>query len=92
MIGKPQIKFQEGRPFASPEAAARELLRIYREFIRARPDVSHIYTGVTNSAFTDERGSVAEYAVGRDYGIAQNWFRVNESGTRVFLLPDGEGA
>lgn len=87
----PQIKFQEARPFSSPEAAARELLRIYREFLRARPDVSHTYTGVTNSQFIYQSGgSVAEYGAGLAYGVAQKWFEIAGGGTRVFLLPDGE--
>lgn len=83
--------FVEARPFADPEAAARELFRIYR--MKLADGASHPYTGVTNSQFTSvSGGSVAEYALGRDFGIAQKWFRIDESGTRVFLLPDGEDA
>jgi len=78
------------RPFASPEAAAAELRRIYREQIARRMDVLHTYTGVTNSEFLQRSGgNVAEYAAGRDYGTKQKWFRIDESGTRVFLLPEG---
>lgn len=92
MTGQPQIKFKTDRPFASPEAAARELLRIYREFIAAKPDIPHTYTGITNSAFLYQSGgSVTEYGAGRDFGIAHKWFRIDESGTQVYLLPDGEG-
>lgn len=92
MTATPIPKFKSDRPFTSPEAAARELLRIYREFIAAKPDIPHTYTGITNSAFTDAGGSVAEYGAGRDFGIAQNWFRIDESGTRVYLLPEGKDA
>lgn len=81
------MKFKEPRPFADPKAAASELLKIYRGFIAARPDVGHTYTGVTNHEFIWGRGgSVEEYSAGRDYGIAQGWFRIDESGTRVFVL------
>lgn len=88
MTGKPTTKFREDRPFASPGAAARELLRIYRN--RLKDGAPHTYTGVTNTEFIQSGGSVSEYGAGRDYGIAQKWFRIDESGTRVFLLPDGE--
>lgn len=92
MTAKPAAQFKSDSPFASPEAAARELLRIYRDFIAAKPDIPHTYTGITNSAFIYQSGgSVAEYGAGRDFGIAQKWFRIDESGTQVHLLPDGEG-
>jgi hypothetical protein len=71
-------------PFAKPDAAARKLLRIYREYLRNRPDISHTYTGVTNSQFIcQSRGSVEEYVAGRNYGIAQKWFEIGGGGTRV---------
>lgn len=89
MTGAQQTKFKGGRSFASSEAAARELLRIYRNHLKG--DASHASTGVTNNAFIQASGgSVEEYKAGRDYGIGQKWFRIDESGTRVFLLPGGE--
>lgn len=89
MIGTTQSKFKSDRPYASPEAAARELLRIYRD--RLKGGAPHASTGVTNVEFLYQSGgSVAEYSAGRDYGINQKWFRIDDSGTRVFLLPDGE--
>lgn len=93
MTGKPALKFKSDRPFADPEAAAIELLRIYREFIARRPEILRTYTGVTNSEFVHQSGgSVEEYAAGRNFGIARKWFRIDESGTRVFVLADGQGA
>lgn len=93
MTGKPLSKFKSDRPFAAPEAAARELLRIYRAFLAMRPDIPHTYTGVTNSEFIYKSGgSVEEYTAGRDYGIQRKWFEIGGGGTRVFLLPDGEDA
>lgn len=65
------MKFKEARPFAKPEEAAKELLRIYRGFIAARKDdVVHTYTGITNREFVMVRGgSIDEYAAGVEYGI-----------------------
>lgn len=91
MHGKPQpqsSKFVGGRPFAKPEAAAQELLRIYREFLALRPDYGHTYTGVTNSAFTKNGGSIEEYSAGVKHGIEAGLFRIDESGTRVFVLAE----
>jgi hypothetical protein len=89
MNGQSHKTFVEPRAFADPEAAARELLRIYR--MKLADGATHTYTGVTNSQFIYESGgSIEEYAAGRDYGIAQKWFRIDGAGTRVFLLPDGE--
>lgn len=82
-------KFTENRPFANPDAAARELLRIYK--VRLAGGDPYIYTGVTNSEFIWTRGgSVEEYGAGRDYGIAQGWFRIDTSGIRIFVLPAGD--
>lgn len=89
MPGSPLQKFKNDRSLGSPEAAARELLRIYRAALK--DDAPHTYTGITNREFIYEvGGSVEEYAAGRDFGIARKWFRIDDSGTRVFLLPDGE--
>lgn len=91
MTGQSLSKFKTDRPLASPEAAARELLRIYRDMLK--DGATHTYTGVTNSEFVYQSGgSVAEYLAGRAFGFAQKWFRFDDSGTRVFLLPEGEDA
>lgn len=89
--GNSLSKFKPDRPLASPEAAARELLRIYRNALK--DGATHTYTGITNREFIHVGGgSVDEYVAGRDLGIARRWFRIDDSGTRVFLLPDGEDA
>jgi hypothetical protein len=81
------MKFAEKRPYADPEAAARKLL----EIVLAKDiDVGqYAYTGVTNTSFLQAGGSVAEYTAGRDYAIAQGWFEIDRSGTRIVLLRAG---
>jgi len=74
-------------PQARPEAAARKLLEIV---LSNDIDVGqHAYTGATNTAFLRAGGSVAEYAAGRDYAVAQGWFEIDRSGTRIILLQAG---
>lgn len=89
MIGQPAPKFREDRPFEKPEAAARELIRIAKTHVTAKAPFAS--TGVTNSDFLYvSRGSVPEYTAGRDFAIAAGWFRIDESGTRIYLLPAGD--
>jgi len=81
------MKLTAERPFAKPEAAARKLLEIV---LSADIDVGqHAYTGATNTAFLRAGGSVAEYTAGRTYAVAQGWFRIDGSGTRIILLQPG---
>ena len=47
------------------------------------------YTGVTFTAFLLVDGSVAEYTAGRDYAVAQGWFKIDRSGSRIILLQAG---
>lgn len=85
-------KFAANRPFAKPESAARELLRIYRKFIDESEYGPFTQAGTTNIEFIYRSGgSVAEYSAGRDYGIARGWFEIFAGGNRVRILPDGEG-
>jgi hypothetical protein len=82
-----RMKYVTDRPFANPEAAARKLLEIV---LSKDIDVGqYTYTGVTNTAFLQARGNVAEYLAGRDYAIAQGWFEIDTSGTRIILLQPG---
>jgi len=43
----------------------------------------HAYTGTVNSAFTRDGCSVAEYGAGIEFGVAQGWFEIDSSGTRI---------
>jgi hypothetical protein len=81
------MKFTENRTALSPEAAARKLLQIIlRDGIAAG---EFTYTGITNSRFTREGGTLAEYSAGIMYGTVHRWFEVERSGTRIVLLQDG---
>ena len=83
------MKYKEDRPFAEPEAAARQLLAI----ILARNIDAGQYAdvGATNTAFPEAGGSVAEYLAGEEFGIAQGWFEFDRSGTRIILLAARRG-
>jgi hypothetical protein len=81
------MKLHQDRPFANPEAAARKLLEIV---LSSDIDVGqYAYTGATNTAFLQAGGSVAEYIAGREFAIAQGWFEIDRSGSRVVLLQAG---
>jgi len=81
------MKLTEERPFAKPEAAARELLVIV---LSNGIDVGqNTHTGVTLTTFLRIGGSVAEYTAGRDYAIAKGWFEIDRSGSRIILKQAG---
>lgn len=81
------MKLTADRPFAKPEAGARKLLKIV---LSNGIDVEqHTSTRVTLAAFLHAGGSVAEYAAGRDYGVAQGWFEIDRSGSRIILKQAG---
>lgn len=82
------MKFVTDRPYADPEAAARKLLDIVRASIAAS-GLPHAYTGSTNTAFTQGGGSLAEYSAGIAYATERQLFKIDRSGTRIEVLPDG---
>ena len=79
------MKFVSARPYVDPDDAARKLLDIVRASI-AISGLPYAYSGATNTAFTQ---AVQEYSAGCDYAQAKQWFRIDRSGTRIELLPDG---
>lgn len=81
------MRYVNERPFADPETAARKLL----EIVMAQDiDVGQqAYVGATNTAFLQAGGNVAEYVAGRDFAIAQRWFEIDPSGSRIILLQAG---
>jgi hypothetical protein len=83
MTGSPHRTFIPDAKYPTPEAAARELLRIYRTYVtEAWP---YAYTGVTNMDFLRGGGTIEEYRSGIDYGTKQGWFSI-EAGSRVTVL------
>jgi hypothetical protein len=81
------MKFITDRPFADPEAAARKLLELV---LHSDIDVGqYTYVGKVNQDFLSAGGSVAEYIAGRDHAIAQGWFEIDRSKTRIVLLQAG---
>jgi hypothetical protein len=82
------MKFTEERPFAKPEAPARKLLEIV---LSKDIDVGqYTYTGVTNTAFLQAGGNVAEYLAGGGItGSPRAGSRSDTSGTRIVLLQAG---
>ncbi len=78
------MKFKDAQ--LSAEAAARKLLGIIKNKITET--CPYAYTGVTNSEFL-MGGSVQEYVAGRDFAIANEWLKIDDSGTRMFILPSG---
>jgi hypothetical protein len=86
MHGKPQRTFVPAPKYPTPEAAALELLRLYRSHvIEVWP---YAYTGVTNMEFLRGGGTIEEYRAGREYGIAHGLFSI-EAGSRVTVLAKG---
>ncbi|WP_458757715.1 hypothetical protein ACSVBT_17375 [Afipia sp. TerB] len=84
MPGSPDRIFKPDQKYPSPEAAARELLRVYRE--HASDGSTDAYTGVTNMAFLRDGGSIAEYRASVLYGQKANWVRIDDSGSSVTVL------
>lgn len=83
MHGKPHRTFVPEPKYPTPESAARELLRLFRE--RTADGYPYAYAGVTNAQFTREGGTVAEYKAGVEYGIAQGWFSMDGGGRFTIL-------
>jgi hypothetical protein len=86
MLGPPHRTFKQDPKYPNPEAAAREPLRIYREHVA--DGLPYAYTGVTNMAFLRSGGTVEEYRAGVLYGHKANWFKIDDSGSRVTVLGD----
>jgi|ThiBio_1000_plan_1041568.scaffolds.fasta_scaffold03330_10 hypothetical protein len=86
------LQFKTDDPFAKPEDAARELIRLCKREMETTGQ-PHAYTGTVNNAFTYGGGStVASYGAGRDYAIAKGWLIIDISGTRFTVTPEGEDA
>lgn len=85
------IPLKSDDPFAKPEDAARELIRLCKAEMK-ESGLPFAYTGTVNHAFWMGRSTVASYGAGRDYAIAKGWLTIDESGTRITITPEGEEA
>jgi len=84
------LHYKNDDPFAKPEDAARELIRLCKVEMEETGQ-PHAYTGSVNYAFTTGgRSAVASYGLGRDYAVAKGWLAVDESGSRITLTSEGE--
>ncbi|CEG07010.1 hypothetical protein BN961_00391 [Afipia felis] len=84
--------FKTDDPFANPEAAAKELIRLCKAEME-QANRSFAYTGTVNFTFIyDGGGTPASYGAGRDYAINKGWLTIDESGSRIMITPEGEDA
>ncbi|MET4374910.1 hypothetical protein ACVW1A_007120 [Bradyrhizobium sp. LB1.3] len=83
------IKFAEQRPFANPEAAARQLVQL-ASGIEAVQD-GRIHIEKINYPFLYTlKGSGAEFGAGIRCAVEKGWLELHESGTYVRLLTPSE--
>jgi hypothetical protein len=76
------IKFATARPYANPEAAARNLIEIANS-VEAVQD-GRIFMELINGPFLFERKvTPAEYSVGLKLAIERGWLEIDRSGTFV---------
>jgi hypothetical protein len=84
------MKFVESKTALTAGAAASKIAGLI-EAEMAATGYPHAYTGALNNAFTRAGGSLAEYRAGRDHGIAEGLFTVDDSGSRIKLGRHGIG-
>jgi hypothetical protein len=82
--------FKADDPFANPETAARELIRIMKAEMETK-ERPFAYVGTVNSVFISA-SCVKSYSAGRDFGMANNWFKIIRAGCEFHLTPEGEDA
>jgi hypothetical protein len=82
-------RFAAERPYANPEAAARQLVQLAASIEPAQDGRIHIEK--INAPFLYTlKGSGAEFGAGIEYAVQQGWLELHESGTYVQLLPTGK--
>lgn len=82
-------KFAAARPYAEPEAAARQLVQLAAS-IEAVQD-GRIYIEKINAPFLYTlKDSGPEFGAGLKYAVQQGWLELHESGTFVRLNPDSK--
>jgi hypothetical protein len=81
----PAVKHVTERPFANPEAAARQLVQL-------ASGIGAVQDGrIINYPFLYTlKGSGAEFGAGIKSAVERGWFDLHESGTYVRLLTPGK--
>ncbi|MFB6451189.1 hypothetical protein [Bradyrhizobium tunisiense] len=83
------MKHAEPRPYADPEAAARQLVQLAASVAPVQEGRIHIEK--INAAFLFTlKGRGSEFGAGLAYAVDKGWLDVHESGTYVKLLTPGE--
>ncbi|UPK31241.1 hypothetical protein [Bradyrhizobium sp. 195] len=82
------MKHAAPRPYADPEAAARQLVQLAASM---EPVDGRIHIEKINAPFLFSlMGSASEYGAGIKYAVQQGWLELHESGTYVRLLSSGK--
>jgi hypothetical protein len=82
-------KFATERPYADPEAAARQLIQLAASIEPVQDGRIHIEKINAPFLFT-LGGKGSEFGAGIRYAIEKGWLELHESGTYVRLLTPGE--
>lgn len=83
------MKHDEARPYADPEAAARQLVQLAASIELVQDGRIHIEKLNAPFLFT-LRGSGSEFGAGIRYAVEKGWLELHESGTYVRLLTSSE--
>jgi hypothetical protein len=82
------MKFVADRPFADPDATARELMELANAFEPVQD--GRIYIEKINAPFLYQlKGTPVEYKAGLERAIANGWLWFHESGTYVKFTETG---
>ncbi|MGJ4893811.1 hypothetical protein ACQR2B_06435 [Bradyrhizobium oligotrophicum] len=83
------MKFASSRPYADPETAARELVRISAGIEPVQDGRIHIEK-INWPMLAELKATPAEYKAGLDLAVDRGWLWLHESGTYVKLTEAGK--
>ncbi|MGY3036176.1 hypothetical protein ACVIIV_005346 [Bradyrhizobium sp. USDA 4354] len=81
-------KFATQRPYADPEAAARQLVQLAASIEPVQDGRIHIKK-INAPLLYSLKGSASEFGAGIKYAVQQGWLELHESGTYVRLKTAG---
>jgi hypothetical protein len=81
------MKFKDGRPLATPEAAERKLLEIANAI--EADHACRLEVGAINTQFLDAGGSPEEYPAAVTAAVAHGWIVLHPSGAYVTFTQAG---